>query len=164
MGYVATPASNIADSPKAPSSNSDRNLVDFLLDNHDVRQLVLDRLNVHDFAMLAATNKRLRASLFEERFDVNHTLKRYFRDPVAFRRLLYQCNAFVGGMFPLSIFEGRCWQGIPLDIYVKPDKYIHLKDFITAGERYDVVSETDESDVDFGMRKRVRRGTGVLFW
>jgi len=59
--------------PEMLSTNSTKGLIAFLLYNHDVRQLVLDCLNVYDFAMLATTNSRVWSTLFKEHFDISES-------------------------------------------------------------------------------------------
>jgi len=110
--------------------------MDFLLGNYDVRRLILDCMNPRDFAMLGATNKVLRKVLFQERFDINRILKRYFRDPLAFRRLLQKSGSFVSGTFPLSVFEGRVWRGGELRVYVAKDYIRDFGEFLTREKSY----------------------------
>ncbi|GAB7338182.1 hypothetical protein MBLNU457_4527t1 [Dothideomycetes sp. NU457] len=114
----------------------DVGLVNFLIEYHDVRHLILDWMNTRDFAMLCATNKVLRKVLFEERFDINQHLKRYFRDPLAFRRLLQKSGSFVSGTFPLSVFEGRVWRGGELRVYVSKDYLRDFGKFLTREKSY----------------------------
>jgi len=126
-------------------------LFDFLLENYDVRSLILDNLSVYEFAMLAATNKSLRTVLFGDRFDVNRSLRRYVDDPIAFRGMLHKCGAFVGGTFPLSIFQGRRCEGGTLDLYVPTDKVEIVKAHLTIEELY-------HSETNWGTR-----GAEVVF-
>lgn len=111
-------------------------LVDFLLHNHDVRRLILECMNPRDFAMLCATNKLLRKVLFEERFDINQHLKRYFKDPLAFRRLLQKSGSFVSGTFPLSVFEGRVWRGGQFHVYVSKDYTREFGEFLSREKSF----------------------------
>lgn len=101
--------------PEMLSTNSTKGLIAFLLYNHDVRQLVLDCLNVYDFAMLA-TQTVESGRLCSKSTLIFRSLRRFVDNPMAFRFLLRKTSALVGGSFPLGIFEGRTWRGGTLDV------------------------------------------------
>lgn len=47
-----------------------------------------------------------------------------------------RCGAFVGGTIPLSILQGRRWQGGTFDLYVPKSKVEILKAHLAIEEHY----------------------------
>ena len=83
---------------------------------------ICDFLSILDIVYLTRTCKTLSGlykSLIPHKWNVDHALGRFFRDPKAFRSQLGRFDALVSGSLALQFFERVTWDDSDIDIFVE---------------------------------------------
>ena len=84
-----------------------------------IRDGVLRYLDTKDVLRLCSTSTKLRQHILPVEWNINARLRRFLKDPIAFRNQLGRSDALISGSFALQFFERVIWQESDLDIVVE---------------------------------------------
>lgn len=114
-------------------------------------------LGAIDLARLSSTSSTLRQRLAPQRWDINRKLRRFTKDPCAFRSCLGTCQALSSDDFAFQFMGGMDCTVSDLAIYVGRDRVVKrdtrlvhaetLHNLITEEERY-TFDSSSTCDVD----------------
>ncbi|KAF2501985.1 hypothetical protein BU16DRAFT_554043 [Lophium mytilinum] len=115
----APPSHSATMSPPTPSP-----LVKFLsnADSHwPIFEAITRNLEPSDLINLRRVSSSLAevyATAAKSQWNINTSLRKFFKDPIAFRNKMGELSAFISGKFALNFFD-RCSPGDRLDLYIK---------------------------------------------
>ena len=108
-----------------------------LLNIYPIRHRLIQYLRLRDLLGLYRTSWNIRLNLKENDWNINQSLLRFFKNPMAFRSCLGHADALISGSFALQFFERVVWPNSGLDIMVRDGRDLKtLGKYLVESEGY----------------------------
>ncbi|EPQ54924.1 hypothetical protein GLOTRDRAFT_25227, partial [Gloeophyllum trabeum ATCC 11539] len=120
---------------------------------------VLDSCSPASLINLAATCRLYRAilkNIFEECWDINRHLGRFFSDPLAFRNLQARTATLISGSNALQFFDRKVYSGSDLDLYVYKEHLDEVCRWVMAEGYVFVPKHRQDRDFEVAVNKHPR--------
>jgi hypothetical protein len=131
---MATSTQHIRSSTFSSNDGEERphsRLIDVLTKYTPVQDSILRHLLIKDVISLTLVAKALSnmyKTVFQAQMNINHRLKKYFDDPIAFRNLQASYNIIVGGVFVLDyLSRGEIREMQSQDVAKECDFVLYVK-------------------------------------
>ncbi|KAI0424038.1 hypothetical protein F5Y09DRAFT_348133 [Xylaria sp. FL1042] len=126
----------------------------YLLNQYPIQSRIMRDLDMRSILSLCRTSSGLRADIYDDLWDINKKLERFFQNPRAFRTELGRADALISGSFALQFFANKFWPESDLDINLRDGEGVEsLGRYLVEVEGYELSRNQDLEHRDYELAR-----------
>lgn len=114
-----------------------------------IRKRIIQCLDIKSLLNLARMKQAVRKLVYTHEWNINDKLRRFVKNPIAFRRHQSQTRAIISGSFALQFFERVTWPDSDLDVFIDESKsgaYACMLEYLISSEGYTLAEDGTDED------------------